>query len=346
MPDGGGRLPGARRRGVPRSDTPRTGSQGRGAVGVAAEDGAPDRYPHASAKRRRAAEGHGRLTPYLYVLPAFVVYAVFMLYPLGRAAQYSLYEWNSVTNVVNFVGFGNYVEMFNDPELRSGFTHALVLIFFYAVLPLVIGLLLAAVLNRARVKGLGFYRTVIFAPQVIAMVVVAVAWSRLYGTDGTLNDLLQVLHIVPQGETALGNSVLALPAIGLIGTWVETGLVTILLLAGMGRIDGSLYEAARLDGAGAVREFFSITLPAVRGEIAVALTLTIVAALKTFDLIYMTTKGGPGTSTTVPSYQVYNQAFNLHEVGMASTIGVTLTVLIFLINLVVNRIADRGTEDA
>lgn len=322
--DGGGRGSRARRRGV-----------GQG----------PAAPPRASARRRMAAEGHSRLAPYLYVLPAFVVYAAFMLYPLGRAAQYSLYQWNSVTNVVNFVGFGNYVEMFADDHLRSGFTHALVLIFFYAVLPLVIGLLLAAVLNRARVKGLGFYRTVIFAPQVIALVVVAVAWSRLYGTDGTLNDLLHLLHIVPEGETALGNELLALPAIGLIGTWVETGLVTILMLAGMGRIDGSLYEAARLDGAGAVREFFSITLPAVRGEIAVALTLTIVAALKTFDLIYMTTKGGPGTSTTVPSYQVYNQAFTLHEVGMASTIGVTLTVLIFLINLVVNRIADRSTAE-
>lgn len=333
-PDGGGRLPGARRRGA----VPTEGGH--------APSGIMERIlPRASARRRRAADGHGRLAPYLYVLPAFVVYAAFMLYPLGRATQYSLYQWNSVTNVVNFVGFGNYVDMFQDPELRSGFTHALVLIFFYAVLPLVIGLLLAAVLNRARVRGLGFYRTVIFAPQVIAMVVVAVAWSRLYGTDGTLNDLLQVLRIVPEGETALGNSLLALPAIGLIGTWVETGLVTILLLAGMGRIDGSLYEAARLDGAGAIREFFSITLPAVRGEIAVALTLTIVAALKTFDLIYMTTKGGPGTSTVVPSYQVYNQAFNLHEVGMASTIGVTLTVLIFLINLVVNRIADRSTGE-
>lgn len=301
--------------------------------------------PTASPRRQAIARGHGRLTPYLYVLPAFVVYAVFMLFPLGRAVQYSLYQWNTITNVSRFVGVDNYREMFADPELRSGFTHALVLILFYAVIPLVIGLLLAAVLNRARVRGLGFYRTVIFAPQVIAMVVVAVAWSRLYGTDGTLNDLLQALHIVAPGENVLGNEILALPAIGLIGTWVETGLVTILLLAGMGRIPKDLYEAARIDGSGAVREFFAITLPAVRGEIAVALTLTVVAALKTFDLIYMTTKGGPGTSTTVPSYQVYNQAFTLHEVGMASTIGVTLTVIIFLINLVVNRIADRGTAE-
>jgi raffinose/stachyose/melibiose transport system permease protein len=125
---------------------------------------------------------------------------------------------------------------------------------------------------------------------------------------------------------------------------VETGLVTILLLAGMGRIPRDHYEAARLDGAGATREFFAITLPAVRGEIAVALTLTVVAALKTFDLIYMTTRGGPGTSTTVPSYQVYYQAFQLGQVGTASAIGVALTILIFGVNLVINRISDRATQ--
>jgi raffinose/stachyose/melibiose transport system permease protein len=94
-----------------------------------------------------------------------------------------------------------------------------------------------------------------------------------------------------------------------------------------------------------VAEFFAITLPAVRGEIVVAATLTVVAALKNFDIIYMTTRGGPGTSTAVPSYQVYNQAFGLGQVGMATTIGVTLALLIFVINLVLNRLGDRAAED-
>ena len=119
--------------------------------------------------------------------------------------------------------------------------------------------------------------------------------------------------------------------------------VAITLLAGLQTISPSYYEAASLDGAGAIRQFFAVTVPSVRGEIAVALTLTIVAALKTFDLIYMTTRGGPGTSTTVPSYQVYYQAFQLGQVGTASAIGITLTILIFGINLVVNRASDNAT---
>jgi raffinose/stachyose/melibiose transport system permease protein len=103
-----------------------------------------------------------------------------------------------------------------------------------------------------------------------------------------------------------------------------------------------LYEAARLDGAGAVREFFAVTLPSVRGEIAVALTLTVIAALRTFDLVYVTTRGGPGNATSVPSYEVYHRAFGLSQIGSAAAIGVTLTVVIFAISFGINRFADKG----
>lgn len=297
------------------------------------------------ARRRQASrEGRNQLTPYLYLAPALVVYAAFLLWPLLRAAQYSLFAWDTVSPA-QFVGFQNYVDMVSDPELLASFGHSAILIFFYAVLPICFGLLVAAILNRAQVRGLGFFRTVIFLPQVIAMVVVAVAWTRIYSTDGAINDLLRLIGLGEYATAWLGDYTWALPAVGFIGTWVETGLVTILLLAGMGRVPRELYEAARLDGAGAVAEFFAVTLPAVRGELVVAATLTIVAALKNFDIIYMTTRGGPGQATAVPSYQVYNQAFGLGQVGMATTIGVSLAVLIFAVNLVLNRLADKAAED-
>lgn len=120
--------------------------------------------------------------------------------------------------------------------------------------------------------------------------------------------------------------------------------MTVLLLAGMTRIPAELYEAARLDGAGPVREFFSLTLPSVRGEIAVALTLTVIAALKTFDLVYMLTKGGPGHQTSVPSYEVYRQAFELGSVGAAAALGITLTLVIFVISFVINGIGDQEAD--
>ncbi|MCV2394951.1 sugar ABC transporter permease [Actinotalea sp. M2MS4P-6] len=289
--------------------------------------------------RRRPASGR-RLSPYGFLAPAFVLYAAFLLYPILRAVQLSLYRWDGLSLGV-WVGLDNYRAVLADERLRAAFGHALVLIVFYAVIPLAIGLVLAAILNRARVRGLGFFRTVVFLPQVVAMVVVAVAWRQIYAPNGSLNTALRAVGLDALTRAWLGDYTFALPAVGFVGTWVSMGLVTVLLLAGMARIPGELYEAARLDGAGAVREFFAITLPAVRGEIAVALTLTIIAALKTFDLVYMTTNGGPGTSTTVPSYEVYRNAFERGQVGLAAAIGITLTVVIFLINLVVNKVGDR-----
>ncbi|MDE9366844.1 sugar ABC transporter permease [Luteipulveratus sp. YIM 133132] len=278
---------------------------------------------------------------WLYVAPALLVYGAFLLYPLVRSVQFSFYDWDGL-GVGTWAGLDNYREVLRDEGLRQAFGHAFVLMLFFAVLPLVIGTALAAILNRARVRGLGFFRTVVFLPQVVAMVVVAVSWRRIYAPDGTLNDVLGAIGLDGLTRAWLGDYTLALPAVGLIGTWFETGLVTVLLLAGMGRIDTQLYEAARLDGAGPVRELLAITLPAIRGEIAVALTLTVIAALKTFDLVYVATKGGPGNQTSVPSYEVYHQAFELGRVGLACAIGVVLTVVIFLISFLVTRVGDRS----
>ena len=291
---------------------------------------------------RSASHTKRTLAPYLYILPAFLVYGAFLLYPLGRAIHLSLFDWDGLT-LATFVGFDNYTDIINDERLKAAFGHALVFVFFYAVLPVCIGLVTAAVLTRARVRGLSLFRTVVFLPQVIAMVVVAVAWRQIYAPDGYLNTGLQALGLDQITRAWLGDYDFSLPAVGLIGTWVCTGLVTVLLMAGMAKIPLEQFESARLDGSGVIREFFSIIVPSVRAEVTVALTLTIVASLRTFDLIYMTTRGGPGSSTTVPSYEVYRRAFELGQVGSAAAVGVTLTAIIFLITLVVNRIGDRTT---
>ncbi|MDO5033785.1 MAG: sugar ABC transporter permease [Actinomycetaceae bacterium] len=268
------------------------------------------------------------------------VYAAFMLYPLVRVFQLSLYEWDGL-GYSTFVGFANYVETFTNPRLLSAFWHALILIFFYAVIPLCVGSVLASLLVRSKVKGLGFFRTVVFVPQVIAMVVLAIAWRGIYAPDGPINSFLRAIGLESWARAWLGDFTFALPAVGLIGSWVSLGLVTVLLMSGMSSIPKDLYEAAMLDGAGRVRQFFSITIPSVRAEIVVSLTLTIIAALKTFDLVYVTTSGGPGSSTTVPSYEVYYQAFRIGEVGTASSLAVVLTAAIFVINLVVNLVGER-----
>lgn len=287
-----------------------------------------------------SAVARSRLTPYLFVLPALVLYGAFLLYPLIRAGQFSFYDWTGL-GPSTFVGFENYLELASDDSFVAAISHALVLIVFYAIIPLCVGLVLAAVLRRGQVRGMGIFRTLIFMPQVIALVVVAVAWRQIYAPNGSLNSLLDGVGLGAFAQGWLGDPNTALIAVGIIGTWLEMGLVMLLLLAGMSRIPNELYEAARLDGAGPIREFFAITLPSVRGEIVTALVLTIIAALKTFDLIYMTTSGGPGTSTTVPSYEVYRRAFELKDVGSACAVAIVLTLIVFAINVAVTRIGEK-----
>jgi raffinose/stachyose/melibiose transport system permease protein len=285
--------------------------------------------------------GEPRRVGYLYLLPAFAVFFCFVLLPLAHAAYLSLWNWDGLT-VATWAGVSNYTDVFRDEELRSAFTHALVLLLFYAVLPVAIGLMLAGVMARARVRGLALFRTILFLPQVVAMVVVGVMWKMIYDPEnGSLNRFLGLFGI--EGKSWLGDFSLALPSIGIIGTWVYYGLAMVLLTAGVQKIPSSLYDAARVDGAGAFREFLAVTLPALRGEIAVALTLTTIYALRNFDLVYITTRGGPGDSTTVPAFQVFTRAFETGQVGSAAAVGITLTAIIFVISLGINRFAERTT---
>jgi raffinose/stachyose/melibiose transport system permease protein len=285
--------------------------------------------------------GEPRRVGYLYLLPAFLVFGAFVLAPLAHAIWISFYDWDGLT-VGTWTGLSNYGDVISDPALRSAFGHALFLLIFYAVLPLVIGLLLAGLMARGRVRGLALFRTLLFLPQVIAMVVVAVMWRMIYDPEnGALNRILRGVGLDGLAKSWLGDFTWALPSVGFIGTWVYFGLAMVLLTAGVQKIPSSLFDAARVDGAGPVREFFAVTLPALRGEIAVTLTLTTTYALRNFDLVYITTKGGPGDSTSVPSYQVYERAFQTGKVGSAAAIGVTLAAVIFLITFAINRVAER-----
>lgn len=312
-----------------------------------ARPGGPARPPGAggSAGRRRPwhyyrrAPGEPRTIGYLYILPALAVFVVFIVLPLLQSVRYSLYDWDGLSPAT-WAGADNYVALVTDPDLRGAFVHALILLIFYAAFPVLIGLLLAAAMSRIKVRGLTFFRTVLFLPQVLAMVVVAVAWRWVYAPTGVLNQLLGLIGLGSHGEPWLGNPDLALPAIGVAGTWVGFGLCMVLFMAGVQSIPRELYEAARLDGAGALREFFAVTLPALRPQIAVATTLTIVAGLRNFDLIYLTTAGGPGNSTSVPAYEVYHRAFELSQVGAAATVGVALTIVVFVLTAVVSRLVE------
>lgn len=287
------------------------------------------------------AVGEPRRVGYLYILPALLVYGLFLLFPLLHTGWLSLFDWDGLS-VGRWTGLDNYRRVFTEQGAGAAFAHVAVLLMFFAVLPVTVGLVLATALHRVRVRGLPFFRTALFLPQVVAMVVVAVSWQRIFAPDGVLNDLLRAVGLDGLARAWLGDSSTALLAVGIVGTWVQSGLATVLFLGGIGKISGELFDAARIDGAGPRREFAVVILPALRAEIGVALTLTVIAALRTFDLVYiMTPLGGPGGATTVPAYEIYQQAFHSGQVGSAAAIGVVLTLLAFAASFLITRVTGR-----
>jgi raffinose/stachyose/melibiose transport system permease protein len=237
------------------------------------------------------------------------------------------------------VGLENYREVLTSPALRAAFGHVAQLLVFYALLPILLGLLIAALLSRKPIRGLTAYRTVLFLPQVVATVSAAVAWIWIYAYRGPLNTGLDAVGLGALRETWLGSSTFALPAVGLIGTWMTTGLCMVLFLAGMQRIPPELYDAAKVDGCGPVREFFAVTLPGLRSEMSVVLPLTIIAGLRTFDVVFVATAGGPGDATTTPSLVIFLNAFRYGQVGLASAIAVVLTIVIVLVTVALRRLS-------
>jgi raffinose/stachyose/melibiose transport system permease protein len=281
---------------------------------------------------------------WLFALPAIVVYATFVLRPLVLTVQYSFYDWNGI-GASKWVGLDNYRRLFTDSELFATIVHAFELIVFFSFVPVLLGLFVAATIRGIATSRLATVaRTVLFLPQVIPLVAAGIMWSWLLSSTGLANELLSAVGLDRLTRAWLGEFNTALPAVGVIGAWVLVGLCTLLLLAGMSKIDPALYEAARLDGAGPVREFFSITLPSLRQEIGVSVTVTVIAALASFDIVYIATQGGPGNSTMVPGLEIYYLAFSEREVGMASALAVALVVLVLACVLPVQRLTRDGSR--
>jgi ABC-type sugar transport system permease subunit len=288
--------------------------------------------------RRRVARG---VVPYLYIAPTMVLFCVRVMYPFVQTAWLSLYEWDGI-GPKEWVGLDNYRTIWADPLVRQAFEHSFVLILFFSALPIAIALGLSATSMLARVRGDGALRTMIFLPQIISTVVIGVTWSWILAPDGPHNPLLGAVGLGFLQHNWIGSFTWTLPSLGLIGTWAAIGLCVALFVAGIQKIPRSLYDAASVDGAGRIREFLAVTLPSLRGELAVAVTLTVIGALRAFDVIFVMTRGGPGTSTIVPGILVYNHAFGDGRVGEACAIGVILAATIFAAALLINWVADRG----
>jgi raffinose/stachyose/melibiose transport system permease protein len=295
---------------------------------------------------RSVSRGNGRsrriVSGWLFVAPALLMYALFVLQPLVQTIRYSLYRWDGV-GPRTWVGLANYRSVLDDPDLLGSILNSLKLIVFFSLIPVSLGLIAASVIHRV-VKGrMGTVaRTVLFLPQVIPLVAAGIIWGWLLSLSGLVNQALEAIGLDSMTRAWLGDFDWALPAVGMIGVWVLLGFCTVLLLTGMGKIDRSLYEAARIDGAGWFAELRAVTLPGLRYELGVCLTVTVIAALAAFDIVYVATGGGPGNATAVPGIQIYFLAFLERQVGLASALAVIVMLLVLAIVIPMQRLTRQG----
>ncbi|MFI9509144.1 carbohydrate ABC transporter permease [Nocardia sp. NPDC052566] len=280
-----------------------------------------------------------------FVAPNLVAVGVFLLFPLGFSLYLSLHSWD-LFSAPQFVGVANYRRLFADDPL---FLIALRNTALFTVLTLVptvgIGLGVAAVLNR-KLAGIGIFRTLAFLPLVASTVAMAVVWRFIFTTDdGLLNIGLGWIGIDP--VPWLTDPDWALVSLSIVTVWKSVPFATVILLAAMQGVPETLYEAARIDGAGAWRRFRSITVPLIRGALSFVFVITIINSVQAFDQAYALTggTGGPETGTYLLGIMLFQHAFGFYEVGYAAALAWVIFAILLLLTVVQLRLSRREAVD-
>jgi raffinose/stachyose/melibiose transport system permease protein len=289
-----------------------------------------ERHPKVSFNKLVWRFRHVDWTSLFFIAPAVSLFSIFVVFPIFQTVWLSFWKWDRISPGV-WVGLENYKKVLSNPEIYSAFSHSLVFVIFYSLLPITIGLLITLLLLRVKIRGESFFRAVLFLPQIISTVVVAISWRWIYAADGPINAVLAKIGLESITTAWLGNFDTSLFAVGIIGTWINYGLAMILFLSGAQRISQDLLDADRIDGANMRQEFRYILIPSIKGEISIVLIITITFALRNFDIVWNATQGGPGNSTNVPSLFIYKSAFVTRYVGEAAATSFILAIVILIV---------------
>lgn len=278
------------------------------------------------------------LKGYLFLLPNFIGFFIFMAIPIIMGLIISFTDYNGFSQF-NFIGLKNYIDMFRDEYFLVSLGNNL--LYTAVTVPgiVVFALLLAVAVNTG-IRCSGLFKTMFFLPNISSMVAVGIVWAMLFNpTMGPINNFLRSLGIEnpPQWISASDS---ALRSIMLVDIWKKAGYYMVILLAGLQSIPKQLYEAASIDGAGAVKKFFKITLPMLSPTMFMVMVLCIIQSFQVFDLVNIMTQGGPGRSTNVLVFRIYQEGFQKLQFGYASA----MAYFLFLIVLIVTLIQFRGQK--
>lgn len=267
---------------------------------------------------------------FLLVLPGLVIFTIGLIIPMFMAVRYSFTSWNGMTKEKPFVGIQNYINLFSDSEFRSAWWFTIRFTIFNTIIQNVLALLFAVALDTG-IKAQKLYRTAFFVPCLISSVIVGFVWLRMFSTIlPAVNDFLGTninFLLFGDGDTVLSGLLIA-------NNWQWVGYWMLIYLAGLQSIPAELYEAAKVDGAGAIRRFKNITIPMLAPAITICVVGITTGSLKVYDLLVSSTKGGPGRASTSIIYQTYTTAINGRQYGYGSAMSVTLVMVLLLVALI------------
>lgn len=286
-------------------------------------------------------KSHNDREAYLMILPAYLIFTVFILIPIGMVLYYSMTDFN-MYQLPNFLGLKNYIKLFGDAEFLASVRNTLLYTVLTLTIQLALGLLLAVLLYN-KSKAVPFFRTAIYLPNVMSMVCVSMVWLWLYNPNfGLFNNLLEMIGIAPQKWLINPNQ--AMFCVILIGIWKNCGYSMVIFLGGLTGIPASLYEAAELDGAGAIRKFISITWPMLRSTTFFLVVTGIVNSFAVFEQVNIMTDGGPLNKTTTIVHQIYRRGFLEFKMGYASAMAVLLLAFSLFVTMMVFKFGNKGQD--
>lgn len=297
--------------------------------------------PRLRPAERRSSYRPGQLrTALICLLPALLIFGVFIIFPVLYATWLSLHKWDGFSVDRTFVGLGNYAALLKDPEFWNAARVTGLYTIGVTVVGVAAGLLVALGLNR-RLFGRTAYRALYFTPVITAMVAAGVVWNLLFDpVSGMVNIGLRTVGL--HGPNWLGDPGWALPAVMIVGIWKRLGFNMVIYLAGLQAIPATLQEAAAVDGAGPWQRFWAITWPLLTPTTVLLAIMSVIDAFQTFDHIFVMTSGGPLGATEVLPMYLYSQGFRLFHLGYAAAVGWVIFVVIFLATLLQWRLFGGG----
>ena len=283
--------------------------------------------------------------PWWFTLPALLLFGFVVLVPSARGVYYAFTDWDGLDPDFAFIGLRNFTDMLSDDDALQAVWHTVLIAVAITVIQNGIGLLLALGVNSL-IKTRNFLRVLLFAPAVVTPIVTAYLWRNLLGPDGAVNSLLAAVGLGSWRQDWLGDPELALWMIVVVVVWQFAGYSMVIFLAGLQSIPREIYEAAAVDGTGAVRRFWSIVRPLLAPAITINLMLSIIGGIKLFDQVYALTGGGPGHATDTISTLIYKDAFTLGEFGYSIALAVVLTVIVAIVSAGQYTVLDRNERAA